>query len=114
VDCFPTVIRELDDRYLSRDAREVSHFFIPKNVERIGPFCFRESERMNGVCFEFHSELKRIGEGAFAGTQLQSIFLANGVTWLGESCFSLCESLWIVSFEMPDSSLPSPATYFTV
>jgi hypothetical protein len=100
-------IHTLEERDFSEGARTVSHFFIPKTVKRIGPFCFHGWERMSGICFELHSQIQLIGEGAFAGTQLRSIFVANGVTQLGESRFSGCESLWIVSFEMADSSLRS-------
>jgi hypothetical protein len=71
----PMVLRMLEGRAFSEDARTVSQFFIPKTVEGIGPFSFHGWEPMSGICFEFHSQMKRIGEGAFTGTQLPSIFV---------------------------------------
>jgi hypothetical protein len=44
--------------------------------------------------------LQEIGDEAFAGTELRSIFLPIRVHELGQSCFSEYTNLWLVSFEM--------------
>jgi hypothetical protein len=99
-----SIIRILDQSRLSDTAGETSKFFIPRTITTIVSSCFYGWKGMTAVCFEADSLLEEISDQAFAGTSLRTFFLAKRVDKLGASCFSECDFLWLVSFEVADSS----------
>jgi hypothetical protein len=74
---------------------------IPKNIKKLGSFCFAKSEILAAVIFESDSSLLSIGHHAFwCCASLVSICIPSSVESLDDLCFSVCISLASVTFEM--------------
>jgi hypothetical protein len=67
--------------------------YIPNNVESIGKECFSTSDSAYEIVFESDSELKEIGDGAFADSGIKTIRIPSSVEKIGKKCFQMCESI---------------------
>ena len=61
------------------------------SVEKIGQRCFYNSQKLTSV--SFGSQLKSVGESAFAFTKITSLDLPGTATDLGDNAFSNCTGL---------------------
>jgi hypothetical protein len=72
---------------------------IPSWIEALGPFCCASNEGVRAVEFESGSNVRSIGEFAFAGCEsLEAICIPSSVEVLAKSCFRCCLGLRTVTF----------------
>jgi hypothetical protein len=68
---------------------------------KAGRFEFLEEPgALNSIVFESNSRLRRIESGAFYKSSLESILIPRNIKIVGSKCFSNCESLSSLRFEL--------------
>ena len=84
-------------------------FLVNESVEVIPDNEFSGSRWLEDISFAPCSNLRIIGESAFAGSHLRCIEIPQSVRFLGASCFANCAELFVVHF--PDNSSLSTSRY---
>ncbi len=72
---------------------------IPNYVESIGEYAFYSCNNLTTIIIERYSQLKTIGNYAFAYCKLTSIETPASLTTIGERAFYYCSSLEYISIE---------------
>ncbi len=82
--------------YAYSSLKNVETIILPETLEKIGAYAFARCNRLTKVYLP--SNLKEIGEGAFAATNLRTISLPESVIEIGENAFYKCNNLKSVIF----------------
>ena len=77
---------------------------IPFFIREISPYAFNECSFLRTIKFSDKSNLRKIGEGAFAFCKFDYIRIPSHVTYIGEKAFEKCLRLKKVDFS-PNSEL---------
>ena len=91
-----TTLLSKDGKTLIAELGDPVTALIPEGVEEIGPQAY---EKLNALCeVVLPASLRRIGEKAFAGTNLKRLELPENVEEIGPQAFSYCRELSEVEF----------------
>lgn len=86
-----TTLLSRDGKTLIAELGDPVKAIIPEGVEEISPLAY---DRLSSLCeVAFPSTLKRIGEKAFAGTNLKAIEFPAGLEIIEAQAFSFCRTL---------------------
>ncbi len=86
-----TALLSADQKTLIAELGDPVKAVIPEGVEEISPQAY---DRLGSLCeIEFPSTLKKIGEKAFAGTNLKSVELPRSLEVIEAQAFSFCRVL---------------------
>lgn len=66
---------------------------IPASLQEIGDSAFEFTNHLTAINFEGESHLNKIGEEAFAMTDITSLSLPNSVQVIGDSAFAICNKM---------------------
>lgn len=80
---------------------------IPENVTSIDKQSFYGCTALASVLFDENSQLKTIGNSAFANTKLTNITLPNSVTYIDFGAFQMCSSLTSIEISENVTSIGS-------
>ena len=87
--------------YIFNGFRNITKVTISNTVTTIDSFAFYDCSKLTNIIFESSSQLKIIGESAFAScVALIGIEMPEGVTTIGESAFAFCVGL--TNIEIPE------------
>ncbi|KAK8838471.1 beta-1,3-glucan linked protein [Tritrichomonas musculus] len=78
--------------------RDIKEAKIPSFIKRIESFSFDECKQLQRVTFAEDSELKSIGQAAFAGSSIEQIFIPDNITRICKYTFSNCYNLRSIVF----------------
>jgi hypothetical protein len=71
---------------------------IPKQIQRLGSYCFQTRSVVERVIFDWNADVSVIGAMAFNSSGLEHISIPSSVVVLGAKCFYDCLPLRTVAF----------------
>lgn len=87
--------------YAFRDCTKLNKINIPNSVTSINFCAFKDCRQLTSVTINKESKLQKIDALAFAGCEIDSIYLPYGLSYIGSCAFESCKEL--KSIDIPDS-----------
>lgn len=84
---------------------------IPKSVTEIGSYAFYFCDALQNAEFSAESGARSIGDYAFYGCKIRSIYLPYGIETVGKSAFKNCDTLTYIDFPGTVRAIGADALY---